>query len=82
MSNVQSISGRPVAAAGHINTDLVEQLEGFLARAKSGQIAAMAWVTVDANNGSDCGWSIVPESVTIARGILGLTYAYGKAVSE
>ena len=82
MSNVQSISGRPVAAAGHVNADLVDQLEGFLARAKAGQIAAMAWVTIDANSGHECGWSVVPDGATIARGILALSYSYGKAVSE
>jgi len=82
VSNVRSISGRPVAAAGHVNEDLVSELEDLLRMAKNGEICTIAWASADANGGNKCGWSVSPEGVTIARGLVSLMYQYGKACSE
>jgi len=78
MSNIASISGRPIR--NEVNSSVIEDLERLLQLARDGQIIGIMWIGLQPDTCPDCGWSTAPDGFSYAAGIVGLTYKYGQGL--
>ncbi len=78
MSVVQLDTGK---APEPINQEAIDILEGFIARVRSGEVRSVAVVAHRADGSSRYEWSL-SNGGSLGAGILALSYAYGKALTE
>jgi hypothetical protein len=79
MSNVHSLSGRPISI--DVNQELVERLEDLLVRARNGEIVSIIYAAARRDDVAMTGWTLTPDGVSLSRGLVALNYQYGKAAS-